>query len=141
MKKIYLLLLPIVFLLAGGCSKDILRSYEKRLTGGTWELYDINNFGLGSRYDSPFTSGRFTFASDGTLHYVDNQGQEYEGSWDIRRDYNGEDTERSLFITVINFQNQETRSEYFNNIFFTGTNRFRAQVFAGGRQYTYKFKR
>lgn len=141
MNKIYLVFFPVLVLLMPGCSKDFLKSYDKRITGGTWELYDVNNFGLGSRYTSPFTSGRFTFESSGQLTYTTNQGQVYEGSWDIRHDWQDDDQVQSLFITVINFQTQEVLSEYFDDLQFTGTNRFRAQINSGGRVYTFKFKR
>jgi hypothetical protein len=141
MKKLYLTLIPILLLFIAGCSKDFLKSYDKRITGGTWELYDVNSFGLGSRYSPAFTSGRFNFESSGQLTYTSDQGQEYEGSWDIRRDWQQDDQVQSLFITVINFQTQEVLSEYFDDLQFTGTDRFRAQIISGGRTYTFKFKR
>jgi len=141
MKKLYFTLIPLTVLLLFACSKDFLRSYDKRITGGTWELYDVNNFGVGSRYTPAFTSGRFVFESGGQLTYTNNQGEVYEGSWDIRRDYQQDNQVQSLFITVINFQNQDVLSEYFDDIQFTGTNRFRAQINSGSRTYTCKFKR
>ena len=54
MKKIYLIFIPVFLLLIAACSKDFLKSYDKRITGGTWELYDVNNFGIGSRYNPAF---------------------------------------------------------------------------------------
>jgi hypothetical protein len=141
MKNIYLAFIPITVLLIAACSKDFLRSYDKRITGGSWELYDVNNFGLGSRYSPVFNGGRFTFGSSGQATYTSSQGEVYEGNWDIRHEYQGDDRIRSLFITVINFQSREVLSEYFDNIQFTGTNRFKAFVYTGGRTYTFKFKR
>ena len=141
MKKLYLAIFPVAFLLFAGCSKDFLKSYDKRIVGGTWELYDINNFGLGSRYNPAFTSGKFTFESGGQATYTTNTGEVYEGSWDIRYDYQQDTRIQSLFVTVINFRNNDVLSEFFDDMQFTGTNRFRAYIYSGGRTYTCKFKR
>jgi hypothetical protein len=145
MKKIYLAflftLIAMAFLLVAACSKDFLKSYDRRITGGTWELYDINNIGIGSRYSSPFTSGKFTFESSGDVTYVNDQGDVYIGSWDIRNYWQDDDNRQTLFISVLNFQNQDVITEYFDDMQFTGTNRFKAFVYSGGRTYTFKFKR
>jgi hypothetical protein len=141
MKKRYLTFIPFIVLLFAGCSKDFLRSYEKRLTGGTWELYDVNSFGIGSGYRPAFTSGRFVFGSGGDLTYTNNNGDVYEGSWDIRHDYQNDQQYRSLFITVVDFQTQDVISEYFDDMEFTGTDRFKAFITGGNRSYTCKFKR
>lgn len=143
MKKIYPLFLPFISFLITACSKDFLKSYDKRITGGTWELYDINSFGIGGRYNSPFTNGYFTFQPSGDLEYKDLQGNVYEGSWNIRWERRSSDDARvrSLFITVVNFQTQDVKTEYFDEINFTGTNRFKAHIYGGGRNYTFKFKR
>jgi hypothetical protein len=139
MKKIYLVFISI--LLIAACSKDFLRSYDKRITGGSWELYDVRNFGIGSSYHPVFNSGRFNFESSGQVTYTTNLGEEFTGSWDIREDWSGEDRLQSLFITVTNFQTQQVYSEYFDDIQFTGTNRFKATINSRGRTYTFKFKR
>lgn len=141
MKKIYFTLIPVILLLIAACSKDFLKSYDKRITGGTWELYDVNNFGLGSRYNSPFVNGRFTFESSGQVTYTNVDGDVFTGDWDIRKDRQHEDQVRTLHITVQNFQTREVLSEFFDDIQFTGTNRFKAFIYASGRTYTYKFKR
>ena len=141
MKKIYLAFIPLLVFLIAACSKDFLRSYDKRITGGTWELYDVNNFGIGSRYHPVFDSGRFTFESSGQVTYTTNLGEVFTGSWDIRKDWSGDDRTQSLFITVTNFQTQQVLSEYFDDIQFTGTNRFKGLINSGGRTYTFKFKR
>jgi hypothetical protein len=141
MKKIYFAFIPITFLLFTACSKDFLKSYEKRLTGGTWELYDVNSFGFGGGYRPAFNSGRFVFESNGDLTYTDNNGNVYVGSWDIRHDYQNDQHYQNLFITVIDFQTQDVISEYFDDMQFTGTNRFKAVINGGSRTYTCKFKR
>lgn len=141
MKKIYFAFIPVFLLLIAACSKDFLKSYDKRITGGTWELYDVNNFGIGSRYNPAFSSGRFTFEPGGQATYTTNTGEIYEGSWDIRHDRQQENQVQSLFVTVINFNTQDVLSEYFDDLQFTGTNRFKAFIYNGGRTYTCKFKR
>ena len=141
MKKIYTTLIPLTLLLFAGCSKDFLKRYEKRLPGGTWELYDVNNFGIGGGYSPAFTSGRFEFGSDGQLTYTSNNGDVYYGSWDIRRDYQGDEQHQSLFITVVDYQTQNVISEYFDDMLFTGTDRFKAYIYSSSRTYTCKFKR
>jgi hypothetical protein len=141
MKKIYLAFIPITLLLLAACSKSFLSSYDNRISDGTWELYDVNNSGIGSRYHPVFNSGRFTFESSGAATYTTNLGQEYTGRWDIRKDWQGNDRVQSLHVTVTNFQTQEVLSEYFDKIEFTGTNRFRAYIYSGSRTYTFKFKR
>src|SRR5688572_25175112 len=141
MKKIYIAFIPVLIILIAACSKDFLKSYDRRITGGTWELYDVNNFGLGSRYNSPFSSGKFTFESSGDVTYVNDQGEVYTGSWDIRDSWQGDNRQQTLFVSVLNFQTQDMITEYFDDMQFTGTNRFKAFVYSGGRTYTFKFKR
>jgi hypothetical protein len=140
MKKIYTTFFPILLLLSG-CSKDFLKSYDRRITGGTWELYDVNNIGLGGRYNYPFSGGKFTFESSGDVTYVNDQGEAYSGSWDIRQNWQGDNQQQTLVISVLNFQTQDIISEYFDDMQFTGTNKFKAFVNYGGRTYTFKFKR
>jgi hypothetical protein len=139
MKKIYLAFLSLLIL--AGCSKDFLKSYDRRITGGTWELYDVNNFGIGSRYDARFSNGKFTFEPWGDVTYINDQGEVYTGSWDIRQSWQGDNRLQTLYISVINYQTQQMISEYFDDMQFTGTNRFKAFVNTGGRTYTFKFKR
>jgi hypothetical protein len=141
MKKIYLLLFPALCILAVACSKDFLKSYDKRIEGGIWELYDVNSFGIGSGYSLPFTSGRFRFFDNGEMEYEDNQGNLYRGSWNIRKEYRSDETVRQLHVTAVDFQTQRVISETFDNMVFTGTNRFKAFVYAGAKTFTFKFKR
>jgi hypothetical protein len=127
--------------LFAGCSKDFLKSYDDRLEGGTWTLYDINSVGIGSRNNLAFAGGSFRFLDHGELEYVDNQGNVYEGSWNVRKEYLPDQTRRQLHITAVNFQNQEIISETFDDLEFTGTNRFKAFIYASSRSYTFKFRR
>jgi hypothetical protein len=141
MKKLYLLFLPLLFIIAAGCSKDFLKHYDDRIEGGTWTLQDVNSFGLGSRYSLAFTSGSFRFLDNGELEYVDDQGNLYQGSWNIRKEFLPEQTRRQLHVSVVNFQTQELMSEIFDDMQFTGTDRFKAFIYAGSRTYTFKFRR
>ena len=156
MKNIYLLAVGIFFLsFFTGCSKDFLRSYEHRIEG-SWRLIDVDRTGIGgSTSNLPFKDGVFTFSENGELEYVNNVGEIYKGSWDIRREWvrgncsTNEDGSRqcddrnvrSLHITSVNFQTQDVRSEYFNEIVFTNTNRFKAFIHNSFHSYVFRFVR
>lgn len=148
MKKIYSLTLLLAVLLLSRCSKDFLKRYEERIEG-TWELVDVDRAGIGGGSGSfAFTNGRFTFSENGDLEYVSPPGQVYQGSWDIRHDWVGGQCDdcddrrvRSLHITAVDFANQDVRSEFFNEMVFTGTNRFKAYIYSGVRTYVFRFRR
>ncbi|MEO6328762.1 MAG: hypothetical protein ABIO55_07515 [Ginsengibacter sp.] len=156
MKKNYFFLIGIFFLFfLEGCSKDFLKSYENRIEG-RWKLSDVDRTGIGGSTSSlSFRDGVFTFDEEGKLVYVNNAGDTYHGSWDIRREIirgdctaneNGNRqcdnrTVRSLHVTAVNFQTQDVRSEYFNEIIFTNTNRFKAVINDGLRSYVFRFVR
>lgn len=143
MKKHYILIFLSVFflLLVAGCSKDFLKPYEDRVEGGTWQLHDIDRQGIGGGYDPRFTGGRFIFLPGGELQYTDEAGNQYEGSWSIRK-YNTESGRvRTLSITAIDFNNQRVLAEDFDDMQFSGTDRFRAYVYTGNRTYVFRFKR
>jgi hypothetical protein len=153
MKKIYLLTAISITLLIAACSKDFLKSYDKRIQG-TWRLTDIDRFGFGST-NTQFTSGLFTFIDDGKLIYVSDGGDTSTGSWNIQRrwsqgncytDDNGNRNcndryIRSLSISVVNFSTQQFLSEYFDEINFTGTNRFNTQLYLGAGTCVFRFRR
>ncbi|HEX2535988.1 MAG TPA: hypothetical protein VHK69_19740 [Chitinophagaceae bacterium] len=142
MKKIYFYAVPLLFALSSlSCSKDFLKSYERRIIG-TWRIDDLNRVGIGgSTSRLPFQDGQFIFAEEGQLTYIDNSGT-YKGTWDIRREPAGDDQQaRSLHINVVNFTTQQSKAEYFNEVVFTGTNRFKAFIRDGVRSYVYRFER
>jgi hypothetical protein len=156
MKKIYpLVLLPLLFLVLAGCSKDFLKSYEDRIDHGTWELFDIDKKGIGSGdMTLPFTGGFFEFDPSGSLLYRDQAGNEYQGSWDMgthttsdcNTDADGNtdcsyNQVRTMSITVVNFRTQQVMTEFFEEIKFTDTNRFRAFIRRGLKTYVFFFKR
>lgn len=150
MKKIYPLAL--VFFLISGCSKDFLKRYEERIDG-TWQLVDVDRIGIG-RTHLPFTGGQFIFQEDGGLQYNSPTGISYTGNWDIRREWrtgncpdeNGSrdcDNRRvkTLRITAVDFTGQDIKSEYFHEMVFTGTDRFKAYIYAGFHTYVFRFRR
>jgi hypothetical protein len=118
MKKIYFIISIAIAIFPISCSKDFLKSYDKRIQG-TWRLTDIDRFGFGST-SRQFSSGLFTFSEDGELTYVDDNGDTSTGSWNIqRRWYSGNcNTDengnrncndryiRSLSLSVVNFTTQ-----------------------------------
>lgn len=140
MNKHYTLILLFAFSLAG-CSKDFLKPYEDRIEGGTWELHDVDRRGIGGGYDPQFTGGKFIFSDRGELTYTDPAGNVYEGSWNMRK-YNSDGGRvRQLSITAIDFANNRVLTETFDDMQFSGTDRFRAFVYTGNRTYIFRFKR
>jgi hypothetical protein len=155
MQKLYFFTFLFTTFLFAGCSKDFLKRYEDRIEG-VWQLTDVDRLGWGGNTSGvTFRDGLFTFSENGGLEYTSTSGQVYQGSWDLRRNwvrgqcYTNEDgyTEcddryvRSMHITAVDFANQDIRSEYFDEILFTGTNRFKAYIYTGSRSYVFRFKR
>ena len=153
MKKIYSFVLLYFFIT--GCSKDFLDSYDNRVEG-TWSLTDVDRRGLGGSISHlPFTDGQFVFSDGGALIYASSTGTTYRGSWDIshRRvsggcsiDENGNQDctdrhVRALHITAVDFTTQDVKTEYFDEIVFTGTNKFKAFIYDGAHTYVFHFKR
>jgi hypothetical protein len=153
MKKIYFL--AFISLLAAGCSKDFLKQYEDRIEG-TWRLTDVDRVGFGGSLNNlPFTGGQFTFREDGGLEYTSPSGTVYKGSWDIHREWRrgncstDEDGNRdcddrrvkTLSITAVDFTGQDIKSEYFHEMVFTGTDRFKAYIYSDFHTYVFRFRR
>lgn len=154
MKKLYTsLFISVSLLMVTGCSKDIFKDYEDRIEG-TWRLDDVDRIGFGSS-SLTFTEGRFTFNGAGKLEYTDRLGGLYQGSWEIRKhriqgncdtDNNGnrdcdDRNVRELTITAIDFQTQDVKTEHFDEIKFTGTNKFNAFIYLNSRTYVFRFRR
>lgn len=140
-EKIYLI--SCIFFLAltlSFCSKDFLKSYDRRVIG-TWKLFDVDRYGIGRSNNLPFKEdGIFSFYKDGELTYLSG-GNLYKGTWDIRRETGDDEERKTLHITVIDFINQKMISEYFNRISFTRTNRFNGWINEGSRSYVFRFVR
>lgn len=141
MKKIYTLLsLCCVCLLFTTCSKDVFKSYDRRVIG-TWKLHDVDKYGFGRSNNLPFKEdGIFNFTDDGNLTYTSG-GNVYKGSWDIRKESNDDDEVKTLSITVIDFVNQKVLTERFNTMRFTGTDRFNGWIHESVRSYVFRFSR
>lgn len=156
MKKLYLFILPILFFsLFAGCSKDFLKRYEERIEG-TWSLVDVDRRGWNTSTSGvPFRDGTFIFSDGGSLEYINASGERYQGSWTIRKrwvtgscytddngNYNCDDRYiRSLQIHAINFVTQDVITEFFDDMVFTGTNRFKAFIYTVSSTYIYRFRR
>lgn len=142
MKPFYSII-PLLFIIAiqTGCSKDFLKSYDRRIVG-TWRITDINRNGLGGTTENlPFQSGSFQFAADGGLVYTDAAGVTYNGNWNIEKSYYDDNNRQSLHITVMDFTNQQVRGEYYDDINFTSTNKFKARIYQGLHTFITKFER
>jgi len=108
---------------------------------GDWVISDIDGFGFGSSSNLPFSENEtFSFADNGDLKYTSN-GEVYKGSWDIRKVFKEDNTTQSLHITAVNFGSQNVRTEYFNDLQFTTSNRFKAFINIGTKTYVYHFVR
>ena len=142
MKNIYLTAIVCSFLLLSGCSKDFLKSYDKRIIG-TWEITDVDRVGIGgSTSNLPFRDGTFTFNEDGSATYTSTAGVLYKGSWDIdKKNIDDENVRRSLQVTVVDFVSQRILTEYYDDMNFTGTNRFKANIISSFHTYVTRFRR
>ena len=143
MKNLYFLSIALSLgLLFNSCSKDILKPYEERIVG-TWVLDDINRAGIGGDMDDlPFREGSFSFTNNGGLTYTTATGAVFKGSWDIQKKVNTDNNAiQSLQVTAVNFTTQEIRTEYFEDIHFTGKDKFKAYVRQGWHTFVFHFKR
>ena len=140
MKYIYsfTLMLAVTFLFSS-CSKDIFRPYEDRIEG-TWELTGVDKLGYGSSAIA-FDGGLFTFYASGKLEYQDGYGGYYEGDWDIRRINTNEGSIKALKVYCVDYGTHDVISEYFDEMYFTGSNSFQAYIYDGPRTYTFYFRR
>lgn len=140
MKTFYTYSIIACIVLFAGCSKDFLKSYDKRIVG-TWEITDVNNQGIfGDKDDLPFTSGSVTFFDDGKLTYI-NSNDTLSGNWNIVKKTVETETTQSLQITAVDFTTQKVLSQYYDDITFTGTNSFNATITTSLTSYITKFRR
>ena len=140
MKPLYALTLLVAIFILPACSKDVLKSYDKRIIG-TWKIIDVDRFGFSAADALPFAEDDlFTFAEDGALTCV-LSNKNYKGSWDIERRNENEEQLKKLHIVAVDFTSEEVRTENFTNMQFTGTNRFVTHLNYGTRTYTYRFLR
>jgi len=139
MKKIYFLVLPLLLLL--GCSKDIFKPEHKRILG-TWKITDVKKIGFGgNRGNLPFRSGSFTFQNDGTLTYINEAGDNFKGTWDMNQRRINDESITSLQVTAIDFNNQVVLSEFYDEINFTLSDHFKANITNDFQVYVTHFKK
>lgn len=141
MKHIYTTGTIFSIILLLGCSKDFLKSYDRRIVG-VWEITDVNRNGIGGNTSGmPFKEGIFTFNNDGTLQYQDQQGVVYQGSWDISKRQVDDVTLRTLMVTAVDFANQRVLSEHYDDMAFVGTDHFKAKIIYAFHTYVTHFRR
>lgn len=139
MKKIYAFTL-LAFLITG-CSKDFLKKYDTRIEG-TWQLVDVDRRGVGGGTSHlAFTGGQFIFGDDGSLTYNSPAGDVYKGSWDIKKRQEDGNQVHTLLLSVVDYTSQDVKSEYFDEIVFTGTNHFKAYINDDFHNYVFRFTR
>ncbi|WP_018627376.1 hypothetical protein [Niabella aurantiaca] len=145
MKKGYLSVL-LVTLLFISCSKDIFKRYEKRIIGD-WEVEDINSYGFGSM-PMNFGEGAYHFGEDRSFIFTDINGVAYTGKWQIKKywtnnncDGCSSDNIRTLMVSAVDNRSGELKADYFNEIKFTGTDRFNGTMVNGTRTRVFKFRR
>lgn len=139
MKKIYTVIICSLLLCA--CSKDFLKPYDDRIVG-TWRISEVNRFGFGgNREDIAFREGTFVFNSDGTLTYTDAAGNKFQGTWDIQKRNVNNDNIRTLQITAVDFDSQQVRGEFYDEMNFRSTNHFVAKISTTLRSFVTHFRR
>ena len=138
-EKNYFASLAILTLTA--CSKDFLKKYDDRIQGN-WYISKVNRVGIGGNFDElPFREGSFTFNGDGTLTYTDELGNVSNGSWDIqKRNINGE-VIRTFQITTVDFNTQQVRAEFYDDMQFRSTDHFVATINTSFRSFVTHFRR
>jgi hypothetical protein len=136
MKKVYTVIIPILFLLITACKKDKTNSYDNRLIGRTWELYEVH---APNYINPPFTNGFFTFKWGGRLEYTNMNGESYKGSWYTH--YHNDTQSKLLYISVNNMNNVPTTMDVYDHIQFTGNDHFIAHISTLNEPNKFYFKR
>lgn len=141
MKKIYLITALLLTVTLMACSKDFLKKYDRRIVG-TWKIEDVRIYGLGGSFDNlPFTEGSISFYEDGRLTFASTTNGNFTGNWDIVKKNVDDETVHSMIITAVNYSTTQSISQYYDDINFTGTDRFKATSVSGFHSYVTIFKR
>lgn len=139
MKKLYVAS-AVLFMLAG-CSKDFLKSYDRRIVG-SWYISQVNRVGIGGNFEElAFREGTFTFNGDGTLTFTDGSGNVSSGSWDIQKRNINNEVIRTFQVTTVDFGTQQVRSEFYDDMNFRSTNHFVAKINNPFRSFVTHFRR
>lgn len=140
-KALPFLLLCSVFLVAS-CTKSY---FENRLEG-KWRLEKAERTSFINWNDVPtgFESGVFTFFSNGTVTYEDNQ-LNMHGDWTIRKrtDQDGDNDQVTVALSVhlYDFAAARVLNLDFDELRFRGRNRFLGKYQTPGYRYRYEFTR
>ena len=141
MKQLYNVSVLLSFLFFSACSKDFLKSYDRRIIGA-WYITGVNRVGLGGNTDQvSFKDGRITFNEDGSLTYINPSGAVYQGHWDIVKKTIGDDTQRSLQLTAVDFASQHVLGEYYDDMNFVSADHFKASIASNFHTYVTHFRR
>ena len=141
MKLTVTLLAASLAVVTSGCIKEGYRTAERRILG-EWRIDDVNPMGWGGNSARiPFNNGRFTFYDNGTLSYVNDNNQQFSGSWYINRRWQDDTQLLSMQITAVDFVNQQVLSQFYENLDFRGRNRLRAETQQSTRRYVTYFRR
>ena len=139
MKKLYVAS-AVLFMLAG-CSKDFLKSYDRRIVG-SWYISQVNRVGICGNFEElAFREGTFTFNRDGTLTFTDGSGNVSTGSWDIQKRNINNEVIRTFQITTVDFNTQQVRSEFYDDMNFRSTDHFVAKINNPFRSFVTHFRR
>jgi hypothetical protein len=102
----------------------------------------VKRLGIGGDFnDLPFREGSFTFNGDGTLTYTDELGNVSSGTWDIQKINVNGNVVRTFQITAVDFNTQQVRSEFYDDMQFRGTNHFVATINTSFRSFVTHFRR
>jgi len=141
MKLTVTLLAASLAVVTSGCIKEGYRTAERRILG-EWRIDDVNPMGWGGNSARiPFNNGRFTFYDNGTLSYVNDNNQQFSGSWYINRRWQDDEQWLSMQITAVDFVNLRVLSQFYENLDFRGRNRLRAETQQSTRRYVTYFRR
>ena len=141
MKLTVTLLAASLAVVTSGCIKEGYRTAERRILG-EWRIDDVNPMGWGGNSARiPFNNGRFTFYDNGTLSYVNDNNQQFSGSWYINRRWQDDEQWLSMQITAVDFVNQQVLSQFYENLDFRGRSRLRAETQHSTRRYVTYFRR
>ena len=141
MKLTVTLLAASLAVVTSGCIKEGYRTAERRILG-EWRIDDVNPMGWGGNSARiPFNNGRFTFYDNGTLSYVNDNNQQFSGSWYINRRWQDDEQWLSMQITAVDFVNQQVLSQFYENLDFRGRIRLRAETQQSTRRYVTYFRR
>ncbi len=129
------------FILLFGCEADFLKSPSKRIVG-TWRISEVKLFGFGGDKSSlKFNDGSVNFLEDGSLVYINSDGTEFTGSWQITREQVEDQEKHSLLLTAVDFNGQKVLTQYYHDVTFFSSNHFKADINFATKIYVTHFRK